>query len=270
MTPFATTLSLEQALRLSAEQIDQFALQGYVILPGFLPDELASRLRDEADRWVDQGLRQKSIACAVDPGAHGLPPVMELELPAHGELVGYEPLLDVLGQLMGPDFVFHHLHSDRQRPDLPGKAWHHDYEQQPQTDRAHTMIHTLHYLDGLDASTSSLVVLPGSHLEVAGKDARAHLGTGELPGEVVIDELPPGSTVVAHSALFHARRSLPGGQRGKDRYFVDASYCQVGPVWPPVKPYWRHMLRRAQELGLGEGRPELFAERHFTEYLRPA
>lgn len=269
MTPHLT-LPLERTSRLSDEQIDEFTRLGYVILPGFLPGDLVSRLRGEADRWVDEGLREKSIASCVDPDTHGLPPVLELELAAHGELLTYEPLLDVLTQLMGPDFVFHHLHSDRQKPDLPGKPWHHDYEQRPQTDRAHTMIHTLHYLDGLGADTSSLVVLPGSHREVAEKDARAHLGTAELPGEVVIDHLPPGSTVVVHSALFHARRALPGGQRGKDRYFVDASYCQVGAAWPPVKPYWRHMLRRARALGLDRGWPELFAERHFTEYVRGA
>ncbi|MDG5805176.1 phytanoyl-CoA dioxygenase family protein [Streptomyces ossamyceticus] len=267
MTPYLT-LPLERTSSLSDEQIESFARLGYVILPGFLPDALATRLRNEADHWVDSGLREKSIASCVDPVTHGLPPVMELELAAHGELLTYAPLMDVLTQLMGPDFVFHHLHSDRQKPDLPGKDWHHDYEQRPQTDRHHTMIHTLHYLDGLDSDTSSLVVLPGSHLEVAEKDARARLGTAELPGEVVIDHLPPGSTVVVHSALFHARRALPGGQRGKDRYFVDASYCQVGTAWPPVKPYWRHMLRRARALGLDRGRPELFAERHFTEFVR--
>ncbi|WP_329269273.1 phytanoyl-CoA dioxygenase family protein [Streptomyces sp. NBC_01451] len=269
MTP-NLTLPVERTLRLSDEQIDRFARLGYLVLPGFLPDELAARLRREADRWVDEGLREKSIASCVDPDTHGLPPVMELELAAHGELVGHEPLLDVLSQVMGPDFVFHHLHSDRQRPDVPGKPWHHDYEQRPQTDRNHAMIHTLHYLDGLGPDTSALVVLPGSHLEVAGKDARGHLGTAELPGEAVIDHLPPGSTVVLHSALFHARRPARGGLSGRDRYFVDASYCQVGTAWPPVKPYWRHMLRRARALGLDRGRPELFAERHFTEYTGPA
>ena len=56
-----------------------------------------------------------------------------------------------------------------------------------------------------------------------------------------------------------------------DGYFVDASHCPAGPAGPPVKPYWRHMLRRAQELGLDHGRwPELFAERHFSEYVRSA
>ncbi|WP_405008894.1 phytanoyl-CoA dioxygenase family protein [Kitasatospora sp. NBC_01539] len=257
-------------LPLRSTDLDRFTEDGYLVLPGFLPDELAGRLRREADHWVDDGLRARSIAAVLDPDAHGAPPVVEVELPAHGELVGHPPLLELLAGLMGPSFAFHHLHSDRQAPDTPGKAWHHDYEQRPQTDRRYAMIHTLHYLDGLDRGTSSLAVLPGSHREVADKDARAGLGTRELPGEVVIDRLPPGSTVVLHSALFHARRRRPGSA-GKDRYFVDASYCETGRLWPPVKPYWRSVLRRAQDLGLDHGRwPELFAERHFTEYTRPA
>ncbi|MBE1574379.1 phytanoyl-CoA dioxygenase family protein [Amycolatopsis roodepoortensis] len=250
---------------LGATELDRFHRLGYLILPGFLPAELVNRMRSEVDRWVDDGLRAKSIAAAKDPGTHGVPPVVELELPAHGELVTHGPLMDLLEALLGTEFVFHHLHSDRQAPDLPGKPWHHDYEQGEGSGRSPLMVHTLHYLDGLAEDTASLVVLPGSHLEETGKTARAHLGTAVLPGEVVIDRLPPGSTVVLHSALFHARRTKDG-QSAKPRYFVDSSYCQTGTRWPPVKPYWRHILNRARELGLGGDRPELFAERHFTEF----
>jgi hypothetical protein len=111
-------------------------------------------------------------------------------------------------------------------------------------------------------------VLPGSHREVSEKDARAHLGTDELPGEFVVDRLPRGSTVVLHSALFHTRRPRPG-RSAKHRYMTDASYCQAGALWPPVKPFWRYMLRRGRELGIDRGRwPELFSERHFTEYSK--
>jgi ectoine hydroxylase-related dioxygenase (phytanoyl-CoA dioxygenase family) len=157
------------------------------------------------------------------------------------------------------------MHSDRQAPDLPGKAWHHDYEQNPQSNRTHMMVHALHYLEGLDGENASLVVLPGSHRDVAEKGALAGQGTESLPGEVVIDRLPRGSTVVLHSALFHARRQIPGAS-AKPRYMVDASYCQEGVQWPPVKPYWRYMLRRGRELGLDRDWPELFADHHFTEY----
>jgi len=162
--------------------------------------------------------------------------------------------------------VFHHMHSDRHAPDLPGKEWHHDYEQREQTDRTHGMVHALHYLDGFSADMAGLAVLPGSHREVASKKALAQHGTDVLPDEVYLESVPRGTTVLAHSALFHARRARPD-QPGRARYFVDASYCEAGVRWPPVKPYWRHILRRAQELGLDRGEwPELFSERHFSEF----
>ncbi|HCT76469.1 MAG TPA: phytanoyl-CoA dioxygenase [Micromonosporaceae bacterium] len=262
-------LSSEDLEFLDRAQLNQFAELGYLILPGILPYDLVARLKPEVDRWVDDGLRTRSIASSTDPDTYGLPPVLELEMDAHGELTAYAPLMAVLSQLIGRKFVFHHLHSDRQAPLLPGKAWHHDYEQDPQSDRKYSMIHTLHYLDGLEPETAALVVLPRSHRDVAEKLAYEHLGTDELPGEVVIDDLPPGSTVVLHSALFHARRRTSAGP-GKSRYMVDTSYCQTGTRWPPVKPYWRYMLRRGRELGLGRGGwPELFAERHFSEYVKP-
>jgi hypothetical protein len=192
---------------------------------------------------------------------------MELEMEAHGELIGYPELTALLARLLGPIFVFHHLHSDRRDPGSAGKAWHHDYEQDPQVDRTHAMIHTMHYLGGLDESMGGLVVLPGSHREVAEKTARVHLDTAELPGEVLIDRLPPGSTVILHSALFHARRPSSEGP-GKARYMIDSSYCQGGVRWPTVKPYWRYMLARARELGLDRGRwPELFSDHYFAEYV---
>jgi hypothetical protein len=244
-----------------------FEVSGYLVLPGLLPEKLVARLKPETDRWVDEGFRARSIASCVDPEANGLPPLMELEMPAHGELLAYPPLMSLLTDLIGTSFVYHHMHSDRQEPGRPGKAWHHDYEQSPQGPREFAMVHTLHYLDGLDEDTASLVVLPGSHREVAEKTARAHLGEAELPGEVVFEHLPKGSTVILHSALFHARRARPGSSR--NRYFLDVSYCQTGTLWPPVKPFWRHMLKRGRELHLaGERLPELFAERHFTEYSK--
>ncbi|MFW5417687.1 phytanoyl-CoA dioxygenase family protein [Nocardiopsis sp. CNT-189] len=254
----------------TAERQNTFDESGYLVLPGLLPDSLLDRLLPEVDRWVDEGLRARSIACSVDPAANGLPPLLELELEAHGELLALPPLMGVLSELMGGPFAFHHLHSDRHDAQGAGKPWHHDYEPNSGADRSLLMVHALHYLGGLDETMGSLVVLPGSHREPAGKDARAHLGTAELPGEEVVGGLPPGSTVLINSALFHARRPAPGGG-GRPRYFVDASYCQTGARWRPVKPYWRHMLARARELDLGRGRwPDLFDERHFTEYAETA
>ncbi|MGX2993844.1 phytanoyl-CoA dioxygenase family protein [Streptomyces sp. JNUCC 64] len=253
---------------LDAAQRRQFSESGYLVLPGLIPESLRTALVPEVDRWVDEGLRARSIAACADPVTHGPPPLLELELTAHGELLTHPPLLRALAELLGPSFVFHHLHSDRQAPGIAGKPWHHDYEPNDRSDTSLLMVHALHYLGGLDEKVGSLGVLPGSHRRQVGKDALAHHGTGELPGEAVLDRLPAGTTVLLNSALFHTRRPAPEGP-GRPRYFVDASYCQVGARWRPVKPYWRQMLARARELDLAGGEwPELFAERHFTEYTR--
>lgn len=258
-----------RSTQLTAAQIAQFEQFGYLVLPELLPTDLVDRVTSEVDRWVDTGLRAQTIAAALDPESHEVPGVLELDLPAHGELLTHEPLLRAIGQLIGSDFVHHHMHSDRHAPDLPGKPWHHDYEQRHQSYRTHAMVHALHYLDGIDPDMAGLAVLPGSHHEVAEKSVRAHLGTDVLPGEVFIEDLPPGSTVLLHSALFHARRAKPQNA-GRPRYFVDASYCQTGTLWPPVKPFWREALRRGRLLGYDQAAwPELFAERHFTEYVKP-
>ncbi|MFJ4774325.1 phytanoyl-CoA dioxygenase family protein [Streptomyces uncialis] len=261
-------MSAQTSTDLENDLLEKFRTDGYVVLPGFLPPDLLARLRPEVDHWVDSGLRRRSIDACRPPGPvpGGPPPFVEIELPAHGELAAHPPLLRVLCHLIGPDFVFHHLHSDRRGAAAPGKDWHHDYEQRPQRDRRVPMAHALHYIGGLDPSMDPLAVLPGSHREVVGKTARAHLGTGELPGEVVIDDLPPGSTVLLHSALFHARRAAPE-PAGGFRYMIDGSYCRTGVKWPPVKPYWRHVLATARRLGLDRGEwPELFNDAHFTEY----
>ncbi|MFF2629726.1 phytanoyl-CoA dioxygenase family protein [Kitasatospora griseola] len=252
-------------------QLQRFRERGYLVLPGWLPLDLVERLTHEVNYWVDAGWRQRSIDACARPADGEVPKVVELDLAAHGELAVHPPLLELLSrnELLGRSFVFHHLHSDRRPCAGGGKNWHHDYEQPAGDRRRHPMVHALHYIRGLRPGTGGLAVLPGSHREPLGKDARGHLGTGPLPGEMLIDELPPGSTVILHSALFHTRRPPAAPETGA-RYMIDASYCRTGVRWPPVKPYWRQILDVANRRGLARDRwPDLFAERHFTEYVRP-
>jgi ectoine hydroxylase-related dioxygenase (phytanoyl-CoA dioxygenase family) len=250
------------SINLSAQQLAMFADCGYLTLPSFLSKELIGMLKNEVDHWVDSGLRKKSIAgCKdIDP-----PPVMELELGEHGWLISYPPLMAILTQLMGPKFTFHHLHSDRHNHGHASKSWHHDYVQNSQASRLPAMVHVFHYLDGLNGTIGDLVLVPGSQHRIVDKEVLECLGVRPLLGEVVINSLPPGSTVIAHSGVFHTRRAQPGGE-GQSRYFIDCSYCQVGVFWASVKPYWRSMLARGRALGFDRGQwPELFAERHFYD-----
>ena len=249
---------------LNATQLSAFADRGYLVLSSFLPSELVATLKPEVDRWVDGGLLDEATAYCLK-GLRQPPPVMELELGEHGWLIGYPPLMAILAQLMGPIFAFHHLHSSRHDSGSADKNWHHDYEQYPQTNRSHMMVHVFHYLDGLNGTIGDLVVLPGSQQIVAEKNALSRFGAMPLPGEVAIENLPPGSTVIIHSGVFHARRAKAGGE-GQPRYLIDCAYCQGGVRWPVVKPYWQQMLARARALGLDRGQwHDLFAERHFYD-----
>lgn len=224
-------------------RVENFPELGFLILPGFLPASLVYRLVPEVDRWVDTGLRRLSIdACSLTEDDS--PPKLELQMAAHAELAVYAPLLELLrdGNLLGPSFVFHHLHSDRRPPGGAGKSWHHDYEQHPQRDRALPMIHARHYLGGLRPGMRSPAVLPGSHHQIAEKDEMSGLGTAWQPGEETVDNLARCSSVLLHSALLHTRRAARGLADAAPRYMVDASYCTTGAPWPPVKPYWRSVL----------------------------
>lgn len=246
---------------LTSQQIKDFDAKGYLVLPSFLAPGLVESLMKEVDRWVDEGLRQQSIA---QSRSLDLPNVTELDLGQHGWLISHPPMMAILEQLIGPAFAFHHLHSDRHTTNTGNKNWHHDYEQYPQANRSHAMIHLFYYLNGLAGDVGDLVLLPGSHRFVMDKKALAHFGASSLPNEVVIEQLPPGSVVVLHSALLHARRAKPSDAGEGYRYFIDCSYCQCGVRWPQVKTYWRRLLAHARGLGLDRGQwPELFAERHF-------
>ncbi|NES86630.1 MAG: phytanoyl-CoA dioxygenase family protein [Moorea sp. SIO2B7] len=249
---------------LSQKQVDSFHQKGYLILPSFIPPNLVEMLKKETDYWVDEGWRDKSIEYCREM-RRDKPSLIELELGEHGWLITYPPLMKILTQLMGDGFAFHHLHSNRNISGSPDKNWHHDYEQYPQSNRFHMMIHVFHYLDGLNGTIGDLVVLPGSHTIIAEKKAFEGFGTMSLSGEIVIDNLPSGSTVIIQSSLFHARRAKPGGE-GKPRYLIDCSYCETGIRWPVVKPYWQKMLTCAKNLGLARDQwDDIFSERHFYD-----
>jgi hypothetical protein len=250
------------AARLGPEQVKQFEDRGYVVLERFLDEELTTSLKREVDGWL--------AAAKGDDDRYATPAKptqrpLTIEPREHGLLVSHPPLMEMLEQLLGPGFAYHHLHTARHDAGCGGVGWHHDYEQMPQTNRALTMVHVFFYLNGLDGTIGDLVVVPGSHRLVMERNAFSIFHNAPLPGELVIDSLPPGSAVIVHSALQHSRRAKPGGE-GRPRYFIDTSYCQAGGTWPA---YWnfRTQFRRARELGLDrDGRyAHLFDESLFFE-----
>ena len=179
--------------------------------------------------------------------------------PILAKLAVDDATLAIVDSLMGTqNYAWHHVRAARHDPGLRGIAWHHDYEQIPQTNRHHLQVHVLHYLRGPNGTIGDLLLLPGSHRSVMRRDALSFLKTQEFPQCVVIDELPPGSTIFVHSALVHARRSRPGGD-GQPRYFIDNVYMHPAIRWPSYgRDGWRDTLTQMAARYRRADHPRLF------------
>ena len=237
---------------LSDAEKEQFRKQGYLIKPGMLNARRAAAVAEEIDRYVQ-----------VEPRFDG------------SNIWKYDRLCDLIVDpetlaitddiMGGAAFTFHHCHAARHDPGLAGIAWHHDYDQIPQTNRSHTQLHVLHYLDGLNGTVGDLLLLPRSHRSVMRRDAMSFLGDQEIPGTVVVNDIPPGTVIFAHSALVHARRPQPGGGERK-RYFIDIAFMQDGIQWPSYgREGWRETLAALDRKLHIEARPQLFSEDAFFD-----
>lgn len=230
--------------------LDKFQDQGYAVFPEFLEKAEIDTLKAAVDGHVSAQPRQHAY-----------------EDEHIGALIWHPRVGEMLDELMGGRYVFHHIHAARHDAGTKGVAWHQDYEQFPQTNRSHLMVHVFFYLNGLNGTIGDLLFVPGSHRFATDSHALTILGTSDLPGAITVDDVPPGSVLVVHSALWHARRPKPGGE-GSPRWFVDASYCQSGVQWPSYRaPDMLSDLRKRHE-SVGGTRPWLFDETQFFDAAR--
>ena len=221
---------------LGAADIEFFHREGYLVLPGFIEPDFNARLIAEVDELIEDR-KADDHRFLVSYKEMGL-------------LTSYPPLMDRLEALMGPRFAMHHIHSARHDPGNGGVHWHQDYEQYPQTNRSHLMVHVFYYLNGLNGEIGDLLILPGSQNTVIANGGLQLFGTEDLPSSRCVDDLSPGSAIIVHSAVWHARRPKPGGEQ-RPRYFIDVSYCQHGVLWPA---YGRVEEINETALAMGLGR----------------
>jgi hypothetical protein len=222
---------------LSAEDQEFFHREGYLMLPGFLEADYNERLKNDVDKLM-QNRQAKDERFLVSYKEMGL-------------LTSHPPLVEKLAALMGPRFAMHHIHAVRQDAGNRGVNWHQDYEQYPQTNRSHIMVHVFYYLDGLNGEIGDLFVLPRSQNMVIANGGLGLFGTEALPGSLCIDKVPPGTAIIVHSGVWHARRAKAGGE-DRSRYFIDISYCQHGVLWPGYREeIQKEINRTALETGCG-------------------
>ncbi|PCJ61246.1 MAG: hypothetical protein COA79_06605 [Planctomycetota bacterium] len=204
------------SITLNAKQLQDFDQNGNLVFSNFLDEAYNEKLKVAVDELEGERKTRK-------------PNIIELE--ELGRFTSHPKTMNVLNQLFGEEnFGMHHIHATRQDANCPEVSWHHDYEQFPQTNRSHLMVHVFYYLNGMNGEIGDLLILPGSQNTISQRQMKL-FGTQDLPGSITIDSLEPGSMIIVNSAMLHARRAKPGGEN-TPRYFIDISYCEKGILWP--------------------------------------
>lgn len=250
-----------------ASLMSDLARDGFVVLPGILPQSLIERAVEAIDRCTRD--ERAKDASKVSIKIHN---AVDLD-PAFRELMMYEPALQLAYDAFGP--MFHLCQSNLvSRPRDPvhnnflGSApWHADGPRPTMFPRVGDAV-GMHYLkfgffltDLTHGTGGSLQVVRGSHArpELDGKMGRFNID--EYADDLVQIDCPAGSVIAFHQAQWHA---APPNYSDVERKNLYISYC---PTW--MKPIDREYptleqldavqpsLTREERWILGEPRPAL-------------
>jgi Phytanoyl-CoA dioxygenase (PhyH) len=187
---------------LSADQIDFFDANGYLVLRDWVPADLLGRLQQAADAWIAAGARLDPVEAGDDynfaarPGGPALFRVNYLHSKGQAaslELLGCPQLLGVAESLCGPNFVpTYESLVFKQAGDGERIPWHQDAVQPTQR---HRIFNFDLYLDQSLPGAGALRVIPGTQRarqdicalnERYGWDHPAAIEVAMGPGDVLL------------------------------------------------------------------------------------
>ncbi len=158
---------------ITTKDADFYRENGYLFVPGIIPQELVEALRVAADssiermnshqletnklwrgEWLEDEDRKAQVIDAIhDPHFHDA---------SFFRLVAHQPLIDTLAMLIGPNVQLHHSKL-LAKPAGKGGGFpmHQDYPYFPH--EKHTMLACSVYLDDADEENGCIRVVPGTH-----------------------------------------------------------------------------------------------------------
>ena len=229
-------------MSLTQEQIDFFALNGYVAYGLMLEAGEVAELREEYDRVfaeAEQDGRFRNLAGSAEGGAPQermlqIMQMCERSLPFR-RLLYHERILDAVESLIGPNLMLFHDQALYKPARTGGPIfWHQDnayWRCSPAN-----LVSCWLTLDDVDEANGAMQVIPGSHLRPAHHETSAATNTlleSNLEGretEARVVELPAGGCMFHHCQTLHhtapnrtdrQRRAfaihyMPPGTRGRD------------------------------------------------------
>ncbi len=219
---------------LSADQVDRFRRDGYLLLENVIPPEQLTRLASEFEQWKEEsrahsepyGVTQDGRPrFDIEPGHSRTHPALRriaspIELSdTYLDVMRSSVAVDAVAQLIGPNVAFNHCKVNSK---LPGTAtevrFHQDFLFEPHTND--DMIAVLFFVDDVTRANGPLEVVPGSHrgplhehwhdgvfTGAVGRDVedRARAAAVSCPG-------PAGSACLMHGRTLHGSKSNLTGE----------------------------------------------------------
>ena len=205
-------------MALTADQIESYERDGYVVVKDVLTGAEMAELRAAADFFAEQALHLKadSDVIELDDAAHltdGPPLIRRLKSPhtnheAFANALAHPDVLDIVEDLIGPDIRWIHTKLNAKHPGGSALAeWHTDWGFYPHTNES-----VLELGIAIDPSTEAsgcMLVVPGSHSGPALDHSQNGRFIGAVqvgavdPADVVAVEVMPGDVSLHHVRLLH-------------------------------------------------------------------
>jgi ectoine hydroxylase-related dioxygenase (phytanoyl-CoA dioxygenase family) len=206
---------------LTSEQIRFFDDNGYLVLHGWIPPELLSRLRDAGDAWIQDGWKQEGAEDFKFRKIDGVRTMFRVDYvhdkrqPASLELLGSPQVLAVAESLCGPNFVPTY-ESMVFKSEGKGVAieWHQDA-----CHPGNYRIFNLDvYLDASEVGSGALKVVPGSSKRRQDICAVAADYGWEPPGVIDVP-MQPGDVLVHDVMVVHGSEATDGKALRRTIYY---------------------------------------------------
>ena len=247
---------------LTADQIESYERDGYVVVKDVLTGTEMAELRGAADFFAEQALTltADSPIIELDDSPHladGPPLVRRLRSPhshheAFAKALAHPDVLDIVEDLIGHDIRWVHTKLNAKHPGGSALAeWHTDWGFYPHTNES-----VLELGMAIDPSTEAsgcMLVVPGSHTGPALDHSQNGRFIGAVqvgavdPADVVAVEVMPGDVSLHHVRLLHGsgpnrtahqRRLLLHGYAAVDAWPI------MGRSQPADWPEWDEQILR--------------------------
>lgn len=242
---------------LSAQDIDNFWRDGFLVMPNAVTAAQLTAVRKELAGWIDESRSHDSAWGELIDGrprfdlakAHTPqnPLLRRVNNPCEvsasfNDVMQSSRMTDAVAQLIGPSVAFHHCKLNLKQPGAETDVgWHQDFPFTPHTND--DLVTSLLFLDDVTEENGALRVVPGSHkegLKSLWRDGR-FTGYVDEPTTAYAEKNavsaigPAGSVCFMHTSLLHGSRPNQS-DCSRSLYIVVYRAADAIPLAPSTVP----------------------------------